>query len=123
MMPLRLITIPTKQVPLQLTVTNANLVPDLAAATDIVSNPKPTTVANPLLPLPSDGTKPAAALQKLPSYGTQHVVDTHPLLTLGPGEAWHKLLWTSRPTPLELTWHLPPMQKMKSKKMMMDDSM
>jgi hypothetical protein len=100
--------------------TNVNLVPDPVA--DIISHPKPTTVAAALPLLPSNGTEPAAYLFKLPSYGTEHVVDTHPLITLDPGGAWHKPVRTPSPDTMELAWHQPPKQKMKSKKMMMDAS-
>jgi hypothetical protein len=107
--------------PWDVTETNANLVPDLAA--DSISNPKRTTVADAMLPLPSDGTEPTAYLLKLPSYGTEHVVNTHPLITLDPGGAWHKPIRTPSPDTMELVWHYPPKQKMKSKKMMMDASL
>jgi hypothetical protein len=100
--------------------TNTNLVPDPVA--DIISHPKPTTVAAALPLLPSNGTKPATYLFKLPSYGTEHVVDTHPLITLDPGGAWHKPVRTPSPDNMELAWHQPPEQKMKSKKKMMDAS-
>jgi hypothetical protein len=107
-------------IPWDVTETNASLVPDLVA--DSISNPKRTTVADALLPLPSDGTKPAAYLLKLPSYGTEHVVNAHPLITLDPGGAWHKPVRTPSPDTMELAWNQLPKQKMKSKKMMMDAS-
>jgi hypothetical protein len=80
--------------------TNANLVPDPAA--DIISHPKPTTVAAALPLLPSNGTKPAAYLFKLPSYGTEHVLDTHALITLDTGGAWHKPIRTPSHDTMEL---------------------
>jgi hypothetical protein len=106
--------------PWDVTETYANLVPDLAS--DSISNSKRTTVADTLLPLPSDGTEPAAYLLKLPSYSTEHVVDTHPLITLDPRGAWHKPIRTPSPDTMELAWHQLPKQKMKSKKKMMNSS-
>jgi hypothetical protein len=96
--------------PWDVTETNANLVPDLAG--DIISNLKPITVATALLLLPSNGTKPAGYLLKLPSYGTEHVINTHPLITtLDPGGACHKPVRTPSPDTMEPAWYQPPSRR------------